>query len=250
MNEEMKSCTELDRIKQDGFAILRQFYDPHFITDMLAAAQKQFHTAVASGIKPFKALGSLLPITENEDYASAINNPLHKELLAKWGFERPRFSGGYAVTKPPHTPPSAWHQDWWGWNDPLSYTPFIHQLGFLIYLQDTRLENGCLRVIPGSHRKYLPLHAELTKTERMALREYENPHHAAFQYADDEIDVAVNAGDLVVIDARVLHATHPNTSEHFRSMLVLWYYPEYPSKHVQNTYEQNQEQALWHPKRL
>ena len=42
-----------------------------------------------------------------------------------------------------------------------------------------------------------------------------------------EVDVAVTAGDLVIGDARVLHAAHANTTDRRRTVLTLWYLPRY-----------------------
>ena len=36
-------------------------------------------------------------------------------------------------------------------------------------------------------------------------------------------------GELVIGDARLLHASHPNASDRRRTVLTLWYQPDYPS---------------------
>ena len=45
--------------------------------------------------------------------------------------------------------------------------------------------------------------------------------------APGAIDVEVKAGDLVLGDARVLHAAHPNNSDKRRTLITMWYMPEY-----------------------
>ena len=64
-------------------------------------------------------------------------------------------SGGafQIISKPPNSPSLYWHQDWARWDDPLSMSPWPQQVFLNWYLSDTTTENGCLRVIPGSHRK-------------------------------------------------------------------------------------------------
>ena len=44
-----------------------------------------------------------------------------------------------------------------------------------------------------------------------------------FRTHPQERDVQVNAGDLVIGDARVLHAAHGNGSDERRTCLTLWY---------------------------
>ena len=41
------------------------------------------------------------------------------------------------------------------------------------------------------------------------------------------IDVEVKAGDLVLGDARMLHAAHANKSDKRRTLITMWYLPEY-----------------------
>lgn len=37
------------------------------------------------------------------------------------------------------------------------------------------------------------------------------------------------AGDMLIGDARILHAAHANQTDHHRSLLTLWYLPDYDS---------------------
>ena len=41
---------------------------------------------------------------------------------------RPLFSAGFVVSKPPRSPPTFWHQDWWAWDDPASYMALVMPL--------------------------------------------------------------------------------------------------------------------------
>ena len=44
---------------------------------------------------------------------------------------------------------------------------------------------------------------------------------------DEAIDVPVKAGDLVVGDSRLLHSAHGNDSDERRTVITLWYFPEF-----------------------
>jgi ectoine hydroxylase-related dioxygenase (phytanoyl-CoA dioxygenase family) len=57
----------------------------------------------------------------------------------------------------------------------------------------------------------------------------ENLDRVEFGRRPDEVDVPVRAGELVIGDARLLHAAHPNGSDRRRTVLTLWYQPDYPS---------------------
>ena len=57
-------------------------------------------------------------------YLSALNAP---EML---GYYKPRWSTGFVISKPSKSPALFWYQDWWGWNDLISYTNIPQQLFF------------------------------------------------------------------------------------------------------------------------
>ena len=122
------------------------------------------------------------------------------------------FSSGYLISKPAKSPPLFWHQDWWGWDHPSSYTSTVAQFFVMIYLQKTDRENGCLRVIPGSHRKDFELLSSL-EAHTDELSAYNDPSSIQFQNLDEEVGVEVNVGDVVFGDARLLHGAYGNNSD-------------------------------------
>ena len=65
----------------------------------------------------------------------------------------------------------------------------------MYYLIDTNRNNGCLRAIPGSHRKRHRLH-DLLPQRAEEIRDVDESH-PALQLDPDEVDVPVKAGDLV-----------------------------------------------------
>ena len=132
------------------------------------------------------------------------------------------------ISKPPHSPPLYWHQDGVLWNHPISYTNEPQQYFLMYYLVDTDLGNGCLRVIPGSHLKRHDLHdlGRQAHQDDDVLRAT-NMEHPALQPAAGEIDVPVAAGDVVIGDSRMLHSAHANQSDQRRTVLTIWYWPDY-----------------------
>ena len=81
-------------------------------------------------------------------------------------------------------------------------------------------------MIPGSHRRPHPLH-EVIDAHDPALAAVENPDDPAYASHPDEVDVPVTAGDVVVVDARLVHGAHPNRSGRERTNITLWWHPHY-----------------------
>ncbi len=65
-----------------------------------------------------------------------------------------------------------------------------------------------------------PLHDILPNAHGAELQRVENPNHPAFQHFPDEVDIIVNAGDLVIGDSRLLHASHGNQSDEHRTVIT------------------------------
>ena len=135
-------------------------------------------------------------------------------------------SGGafQIISKPPKSPALYWHQDWARWDDPLSLSPWPQQIFLNWYLSNTCAENGCLRVIPGSHLKRLDIHAHLIPPHEGGGYSVGETNEWMFCDHPLAVDVPVEAGDLVIADARLLHGTRPNQTEVRRTVLLGWFF--------------------------
>jgi hypothetical protein len=127
------------------------------------------------------------------------------------------------ISKPPHAPALYWHQDWMRWDDPISLSPWPQTVFLNWYLTDTNAANGCLRAIPGSHRRRLELHEHLVPPHEGGGYDVEETNEWMFCDHRDAVDVPVTAGQLMIGDARLLHGTHPNTTAERRTVLLGWY---------------------------
>ena len=67
------------------------------------------------------------------------------------GYNNPKWSSGYIIRKESNSAPLYWHNDWWAWDDPISFAKEPPMIFVMFYLTNTNKTNGCLRVIPGSH---------------------------------------------------------------------------------------------------
>ncbi len=104
-----------------------------------------------------------------------------------------------------------WHQDNFYFG-----TTSDRVLSCGIYLQDADVENGCLRVVPGSH-------LEGTIVEHR----HEEGTHGSWTEVDEAkaVDVVTPAGSVVVFSANLLHGADDNHSERSRYSTAWHYIP-------------------------
>lgn len=135
-------------------------------------------------------------------------------------------SGGVfqIISKPAGAPALYWHQDWARWDDPISMSPWPQQVFLNWYLTDTDVANGCLRVIPGSHRRRFDLHDHLVPAHEGGGYDIEETNERMFYNHPDAADVPISVGQLLIADARLLHGTHANASADRRTVLLGWFY--------------------------
>lgn len=197
-----------------------QVSDLNQIVNELLALQSHEH------FEAQKSSGSMINVKDDERFAPLIAHPKALDCLSQLDFLSPKWSSGFIISKPGFSPALFWHQDWWGWSHERSYQKPTQMAFLMYYLVDTNRKNGCLRLIPNSHTKRHPLHDVLT-APHAEYRELKDPEHPAYQDAVGEIDVEVAAGDLIVGDARLLHAAHANQTKERRSVITLWFFPNF-----------------------
>jgi phytanoyl-CoA hydroxylase len=111
-----------------------------------------------------------------------------------------------------------WHQDKSYWSDAQAAPVFT----VWIPLVDASYENGCLHVIPGTHKRRLLSH--------------HNEHYSGTGYAelDDEhlhepkteiVPVPIDAGGAIIFNDRFIHSSTANNSNHVRWSVDLRYQP-------------------------
>jgi len=91
-----------------------------------------------------------------------------------------------------------------------------------VALEDSTIENGCLRVIPRSHigqRLHPHLHedrTDLTLNQRMAAGSFDEA---------SAVDLELQAGQMSLHDVYMIHGAKPNTSGKRRTGAALRYMP-------------------------
>ena len=216
-----------EQLLTDGFCVFENVLDRALLDELTAVTEDLLAHCSGEDAQRYRYQGSNISVSyQHPVFPRLFAWPPSLEALKELGFDRPKWWSGFLLSKPPYAPPLYWHQDWWGWRDPVSADPTPAQLFLMVYLTDTRPENGCLRVLPGTHLRRHALHALIPDAHTEAT--YHAPLDSPL-FADppDACDVPVKAGDLVIGDARVLHAAHANGTDKRRSLLTLWYFPAY-----------------------
>ena len=213
---------------RDGFCLFEQVLDGELLDRTRAIADALLDRQRPEHFEQQKSTGSMISVYDDPAFADLVRCPAAIDALGRLGFSRPKWWSGFVISKPAHGPPLFWHQDWWGWNHPVSYgDPVAQQLFLMYYTVDTGPGNGCLRLIPGSHLERHPLHDAVPDAHTNALRGMEDSRSPVYQAVEEAVDVPVRAGDLVIGDSRLLHSAHANDSAQRRTVITLWYFPAF-----------------------
>ena len=116
--------------------------------------------------------------------------------------------------KPPGFEGQAWHQD-------EIYIPTRDRslIGAWIAIDDATVENGCLWILPGSHRTgYL-----YPQRDHQRPDEFDQSRESHGFDDSDAVPVEVRAGDVVFFNGYLLHRSLKNRSQNLRRVLVNHY---------------------------
>lgn len=213
-----------EQLREDGFCVIPDMADEALLQSTRACVEKALAEYDAETRENTKAPGSLIDSNFYPELADLIGNPRALEALGQMGLEDIKFWKAVIISKPPGGPRLYWHQDCIMWGDPRAYSDRAPMIFLMYYLEDTRRENGCLRLLAGSHKVRHALH-DMGEAHTKDINRMDNPDDPRFLDYRDEVDVPVKAGDLVVGDARMFHATHENTSEEQRTVITIWFHP-------------------------
>jgi len=108
----------------------------------------------------------------------------------------------------------AWHQDvtYWGLKPPFAITAWIA-------IDDADVANGCMRVIPGSHKQGLMEHG---KSDRKGnLLSVNQSIDTAQVDESTAADIELKAGQMSLHDGLLIHGSNPNQSDRRRAGLTV-----------------------------
>lgn len=210
-------------LRADGYTLLPAFLDPAELAEADAEVEK-VHSKPADP-SCVRANNTLLPLRWSDRLVGLVLASTRRVALLSeaLGAEDIRWISGYVSSKAPCSGPLAWHQDWWGWDHPVSLERRPVQVAVLCYLTATDSHSGALRVLPGSHLRSTPLHG-------LVAEAHEDEHTADGLEFDDiagQQSLPLSPGDAVVLDYRLLHGTHANVRNFRRDALLLSFTPSW-----------------------
>ena len=217
-----------EQLDKNGFCVFEKLFSSIDLEKIVRTSVKALETLTPDQREKYKSQGSLVQLADYPEFSDLICHQKLIDMFMKLGFSDTCFSSGYIISKPPKGPALFWHQDWWGWENSISYSDNVAQLFVMIYLQDTTKKNGCLRVVPGSHRNPHFLH-DNDKVHTESISKVEDSQDPLYLSVEEEEPVMVQFGDVVVGDARLLHGTFPNQTDDERTLITLWFHPNYKS---------------------
>jgi phytanoyl-CoA hydroxylase len=192
--------------EQFGYVVVRQLFPP----DEVAALKDEILRVVAekghhAGV--FVGLAATSPV-----FAEAMRDPRLLDALEPLLGPDIEFLSDKVVYKSADLDyGSPWHQDWPYWKG-------AHKLSVWVALEAATKENGCLKLLPGSHKSL----AEHDGT----AKEGEGFGHRLAEDAVDEtlaVSLPCEPGDAVFFHDLTLHASHPNTSGQDRYAWIVTY---------------------------
>lgn len=112
----------------------------------------------------------------------------------------------------------AWHQDitYWGLEPPIAVTAWYA-------IDDADQDNGCMRVIPASHRGGIREHGKAQQKGNLLSINQEVLVSA--QEEAQAVDLPLKAGEVSLHDGCLIHGSLPNLSDRRRCGLTLRYVP-------------------------
>jgi phytanoyl-CoA hydroxylase len=125
------------------------------------------------------------------------------------------------VCKPPHDgQPVLWHQDGAYWNlDPME------AVTVWLAVDESTPENGCLQVIPGSHREPLRKPDLRTDIQNMLASEIGSEYIERWEAERGVRDIVLKPGDVSIHHPAILHRSQANLSGKRRCGLDMGFMP-------------------------
>jgi hypothetical protein len=214
---------ELQSYQRDGFIIPRWRFDHDRVARMLDAVDRVI-TANPDHrpeqlVCPHIPGGATKPIAGDHhgDFLGFGTTPDLATILRQLVGPNVLMWGSQLFCKPPSIGMAIpWHQDGEYW----PIRPLANVSAWIAIDPATR-ENGCLRVIPGSHRGGLRPHV-LDDRENLALDQTVAPEHLD---EGNAVDLELEPGQLALFDVFLMHGSNANTSGKRRAGLVYRYMP-------------------------
>ncbi|GGS43610.1 phytanoyl-CoA dioxygenase family protein [Streptomyces violaceus] len=200
---------------EQGFSIIRGVMAPEVLDE--ARAHVDWLTRKYPELRPEHFHHPL--IRHDAFWARLVSDP-HLVDIAEFflGPDLACFTAHY-ICKPPYNgQPVLWHQDGAYW----ALEP-MEALTVWLAVDESTTENGCLRMIPGSHQ--LPLHQPSVRTDEPNMLFSTSDEDLVREWARKcgIVDIELQPGDVSIHHPRLLHCSEANTSAKRRCGLDIGY---------------------------
>jgi phytanoyl-CoA hydroxylase len=210
---EQQLATAREQYERDGYVVIRNVVDP----DLVAEA-RQHVTWLMEHNPTLRAeqLGHFL-MTDDPFWVRLVGDDRLLDVAQQFvGPDIALFASHYIAKPPFDGQPVLWHQDGSFWPlEPMEVSTLW------LAVDDSTPENGCMRVIPGSHRTDLQ--------ELVPRTEVANVLNSSIDPATvderDGVDVVLSAGDVSMHHPNLVHGSNANTSPRWRRGLTIRYIP-------------------------
>lgn len=127
------------------------------------------------------------------------------------------WSSHFIIKTPAYTAGTPWHEDSAYWAGRLS--DYSRIVTVWLALDPTWRQNGCLRVIPGSHRGSGQRRYRVDHSKTFFEKELQDVEESQAAYLE------LGPGEASLHDGRIIHGAAPNSSGHRRAGYTMRYLP-------------------------
>lgn len=197
----------------DGYCIARDVLDPGLIQE--ASDHIAWLLSMNPGLRPEQLHTSLM--RDDAFWVRLISDDRLLDVAQEFiGPDIALFASHY-ISKPPFDgQPVLWHQDG-------SYWPLepMRVVTLWLAVDDSTPQNGCMRVVPGSHRMDFKPHYD----KRDGANVLGSQIDPAAVDESKAVDIILRAGDVSIHHPNIIHGSNPNRSPNRRAGLTIRYIP-------------------------
>lgn len=213
MGEAAVEAGSREAFDRQGYTIFRAVLDAELIAE--ASAHVDWLRARNPHLRP-EGLGNKL-VGGDPFWLRLVGDPRLLDIAEQFIGPNIALFASHYISKPPRNgQPVLWHQDG-------SYWPLepMEVVSLWLAVDDSRPENGCMRVIPGSHRLGLQ---ELERRDDVA-NVLGSGLNDALVDESAAVDVVLRAGDVSMHHPNIIHGSNANLSPRRRCGLTIRYIP-------------------------
>jgi ectoine hydroxylase-related dioxygenase (phytanoyl-CoA dioxygenase family) len=204
---------QVARYEENGYVVFPNVLDAELIAD--AQRHVDWLRAQHPHLRP-ENLHTLL-VYDDPFWIRLVSDSRLLDIAAAFVGDDIALYASHYIAKPPlQGQPVFWHQDGHYW--PLQP---MRVVTLWLAITPSVPENGCLRVIPGTHLLELQKHGQRTDVENV-LQSQTVVEEAL---AATAVDVVLQPGDVSVHHPNTLHGSDPNHSDDWRIGLTIRYIP-------------------------